>query len=374
MKIGIVSWPMDGGGAATGPGNYMYNLVRALLPLLGEHEVKLIHYAGDSKNELYTEANEVRVSFFPGVAEWRARQLGLDLVHYNYPPYTRPTWLTGAKTVVTVLGLEALDAPWSCPWYTRVAARFLWRRVAARADLFFTLTKFVRDGFIRAFGVPESRVAVSYPGVEPVFTPGETSGATALKREVGSRFVLHVSNWEPRKNHQALFWAFRSLVEAASTDVRLVIVGARWQRPEILALLEQLDLRRHVLFLGRISRQRLANCYRGADMFVSPTLYEGFGLPLLEAMASGCPVVSSNVAAVPEVAAGAALLVNDPTDPDEVTEAMVRVWTDQAFREELVHRGLRRARAFSWENCARQTLTGYQMLCSNRQRGSPQTF
>jgi glycosyltransferase involved in cell wall biosynthesis len=370
MKIGIVSWPMDGRGANTGPGNYMHNLVRELRSLATRHEVKLIHYGAAPENQLYTPSNEVIVPFIPGFAEWKARQLKLDLLHYNYVPHTRPTYLLKCKKVVTIHGLEALDVPWSQPWGERFAARLLWRRIAQTVDLFFAGSEFNRQRLMSICGVPGEKIIVTPYGLAEVFHPGDSESAERIRQEIGARFIIHVSNWERRKNHRTLLEATRLLRDATSEPLKLLIVGRRWHGKIIDAEIERLGLEKDVVRKCSIRPEYLAELYSAAEMFVSPTFYEGFGMPLAEAMGCGCPVVSTRVAAVPEVTAGAALLAQDPRDAQELAELMLQVWTNRELAADLRERGLRRAQAFSWKECAARTLQGYEMFCADRSSSS----
>jgi glycosyltransferase involved in cell wall biosynthesis len=366
MRIGIVSWPMDGHGANTGVGNYMHNLVRELLPLATQHDVKLIHYGAAPENHLYTPCNEVIVPFIPGFAEWKARQLKLDLLHYNYIPYTRPTGLLKCKKVVTINGLEEFDFPsWSQPLRDHIAARLLWRRVAQTVDLFFAISEWNRQRLMSICGVSGEKIIVTPSGLAEVFHPGNSESTARIRNEIGARFIIHVSNWEPRKNERTLFEATRLLRDATSEPLRLLIVGRHWHGKIIDAEIERVGLEKDVVRKCSIRPEYLAELYSAADMFVSPTFYEGFGMPLAEAMGCGCPVVSTRVAAVPEVTAGAALLAQDPRDAQELAELMLRVWTNRGLAADLRERGLRRAQAFSWKECAARTLQGYEMLCAN---------
>jgi glycosyltransferase involved in cell wall biosynthesis len=161
-----------------------------------------------------------------------------------------------------------------------------------------------------------------------------------------------------------LFEATRLLRDAVGEPFKLLIVGRHWQGKLIDAEIERLSLEKDVVRKCSITPEYLAELYSAADMFVSPTFYEGFGMPLAEAMGCGCPVVSTRVAAVPEVTAGAALLARDPRDSREFAQLMLQVWTNRELAADLRERGLRRARAFSWKECAARTLQGYEMLCA----------
>jgi glycosyltransferase involved in cell wall biosynthesis len=172
-------------------------------------------------------------------------------------------------------------------------------------------------------------------------------------------YVLFVGSVERRKNLRGLLQAYARLLE---TDVAcpLVIVGTRRRGAgEIGRTLQELHLEESVIFTGYVPDADLPAIYTGADLFVFPSLYEGFGLPPLEAMACGTPVVCSNAASLPEVVGDAAIMV-DPYDVEGLAEAMLRVLTDADLREHLRRKGLERARQFTWERTARETVAVYR--------------
>ena len=179
------------------------------------------------------------------------------------------------------------------------------------------------------------------------------------KYSITGSFILFVGNISPRKNILALLQAFNKLKKRGIKH-KLVIAGKKDQRYEqVLKTLNELNLGGEVIFTGYVPEEDLPKLYNAADLFVYPSLYEGFGLPILEAMACGTPVVASNVSSLPEVAGDAGLLVN-PQDVDALTNAMYKVLTDDKLKESLIDKGLERAKFFSWEKTARETLEVYK--------------
>jgi glycosyltransferase involved in cell wall biosynthesis len=177
------------------------------------------------------------------------------------------------------------------------------------------------------------------------------------------RYILFVGTLEPRKNVQTLLQAFAHMrAEPPRPDVSLVIAGGNgWGKENYLASVDALKLRDHVRFTGFVADDHLPDLYRGALLFVYPSLYEGFGLPVLEAMACGTPVITSDRTSLPEVAGDAALLV-DPTRPEALAAAMSSVLSDSALHQALRAKGLARARAFTWDAVAQQTLALYRAV------------
>lgn len=182
-------------------------------------------------------------------------------------------------------------------------------------------------------------------------------------------YFLFVSTIEPRKNISTLIAAFNWLKEKHKIDHHLVLIGKKgWKYQQIFAEIERSPWRNHIHHLDYLSNEEVALFYSKADVFVYPSHYEGFGLPVLEAMTLGAPVVTSNTSSLPEVAGDAALLI-DPNDPKSLAEAMLRVISDSQLRHELIQKGKERAKLYSWEKTAKATLQAYQaLMCKNRRK------
>jgi glycosyltransferase involved in cell wall biosynthesis len=243
------------------------------------------------------------------------------------------------------------------------------RRVAERADMVFAVSEFGRDRILHHFpAIGPERVRVTPLGYDHVVSP---EGARLSPRPVPSddfvlarhgltrgRYVLAVGRVERRKNPDGLVRAFARAKAAA--DQTLVFAGPLGDSEVDVAIRES-NCRERIRFLGRVLDEELGALYRGATIFALPSRYEGFGIPLLEALACGTPSIASNRSAQPEVAGDAALLVC-PDDVDEIASALDRLWVDEALRRTLRARGPVQARRFTWETCARATLEGYRQL------------
>jgi glycosyltransferase involved in cell wall biosynthesis len=176
------------------------------------------------------------------------------------------------------------------------------------------------------------------------------------------RFILFVGGVTPSKNLGNLLRAYGQIRQAFPH--KLVLVGfKRWKFQKDFALVDRLGLHDRILCTGFIPDEDIPALYNLADVFVFPSLYEGFGMPVLEAMACGCPVITSKTGCSPEVAGGAALLI-DPYHPDEIAESIRRVLTERALREQLIRKGLQRVQQFSWENTAKATLALFESLAN----------
>ena len=215
------------------------------------------------------------------------------------------------------------------------------RPAARRAARVLTTSAFSKDEILDWIGLPDERVVVVGSGVGPTFRPEGTRHAP------GYRYLLHVGNRQPHRNIPRLLRAFAraSFVD----DVRLVFTGD--PDPATLRAARELGVEEKLVFVGHVSDSKLAGLYRGALALVLPSLYEGFGLPALEAMACGVPVVASNVTSLPEVVGEAGLLV-DPHDVEAIADAIGQIAEEAALREVCRTKGLERAKAFTWERTA----------------------
>ncbi|MEZ4769950.1 MAG: glycosyltransferase family 1 protein [Caldilineales bacterium] len=290
-----------------------------------------------------------------------ARRHSLDLLHgaVNVTPL-----LGLCPTVVTIHDLSFMRYPQAFPALQRTYLRREVRRSARHARQVIAVSQATRDDVVALFGVSPARVTVVYNGVDAVFTPAPTEEVEAFRRERGlpQRFVLHLGTLEPRKNLARLVQAFAQARQRLpdADDLKLVLAGGKgWDYDDIFAAVQRERLHDHVLFPGYVADADLPWLYRAATVFTYPSLLEGFGLPVLEAMACGTPVVTSSVSSLPEVAGDAALLV-DPASVDALAGALVRVLSDGTLAAEMRAKGLRQASRFSWQRTASQTADVYR--------------
>jgi len=222
------------------------------------------------------------------------------------------------------------------------------RRVASKAVRIIAVSQATKDELTRLYGVDPAKITVIPEGYNTFFQP-----VAGVERQP---FFLFVGTVSPRKNLAGLFQAYAQLPPEIREEYRLKVVGAEgWNTNQIFQTYQNLKLEGEVEFLGYQGDEALRTLYNQAAAFLFPSLYEGFGIPILEAMACGCPVITSNISSMPEVAGEAALLV-DPSIPQEITEAMMRVATEPKLWAQLHRAGLERVKDFSWEKTARRTL------------------
>jgi len=296
----------------------------------------------------------------------------LNLLHC--PANTAPFWVPETvKLIVTLHDLIFLkplsEVPLSSSMYQNLGR--LYRRLCAaairkKANLVITVSEWSRQEIRERLGIKADRMRVIYNAVDDHFFNISTDIAAPVLRRLGidSPYILHLGAIAPHKNTAKAIEAFHLLTQHTYyAHIKLVIIGLSPDaaRNLIPSLRENSQLLENVIFLGYVDDHGLACLYKGAELLLFPSLWEGFGLPALEAMACGTPVVASNRASIPEVTGGAALLV-DPTKPEEISHGMQRILEDTVLRSEMVRAGIRQAMKFRWEIVAKQVLSAYRKV------------
>jgi glycosyltransferase involved in cell wall biosynthesis len=290
----------------------------------------------------------------------------VDVLHVTYiaPP------VTSAAVVATVHDVSYLEMPEAFSLRDRLVLGLLVPKTLRRAETIITVSEYSRQAIARYYGTDLDKIVVAYQSISPAFRPVAAAGARLVAGRYGltGRYLLAVGNLQPRKNVPRLLRAFAMLRQTSGYTGRLALVGKdAGLESQIAAEARRLGLRHEVIFTGYVPQVDLVALYSCADTFIYPSLYEGFGLPPLEAMACGCPVIASNTSALPEVAADGALLV-DPTSEEALAGAVVRVLGDTDLRRELVARGRARAARFTAAAFAQAVQTVYERAGALRGR------
>lgn len=276
--------------------------------------------------------------------------------------YVSP-WLNRTRSIVTLYDLSFYLYPEYFRPFQRLYLQIGARASARRAASIVTISESSKRDAVRILHVDPRQVQVITPGVESDFFRAVPQ--TALEnfrraKKLPEHFVLFLGTREPRKNLPNLIRAFMQAKRAAKLPHRLVLAGGRgWLDESIARTIQELDAADQIIFPGFAEQAELPLWYRAADVFVYPSQYEGFGMPALEALACGTPVISSNVSSLPEAVGDAAILV-DPRVPEQIADALVRVLTDEQLSFELAERGPRHARQFTWTRAAQLTAQTYR--------------
>lgn len=366
MKIGIDIQAAIG--KPTGVGRYAIELVRGLAGLEGEEQFRLFYFDFRRRGCGVTIANPrfgfKPMRFMPGRAyEALSENIGWpDIARfagrcdlYHFPNFIIPPLKRG-KAVVTVHDLSFARSP----DYTearnrrRLQKRFL--STLKRADAIITISEFSKRELMDLYGIPAGRITVTYLGVE-------MSPPPAAPMVVPHPFFMFVGSVEPRKNLGTLLDAWRIVKSRRPHGThKLLIVGAPgWGCAPAPQQVKERGLENDVIVREYVEHRDLPALYCAAEALVFPSVYEGFGLPPLEAMACGAPVVASNAPSIPEIVGDAALLF-DPRDPEGIARALMRISDDRELRKTLVARGHERVKLFTWRTMAEGTLALYRRL------------
>ena len=348
---------------------YIYNLL-CHLPEVAEH-IRYTAFLSERRflptpplavrrSRLPTIRPPVRILWEQAIQPAALRREKVDLLHAM--AFVSPL-LSSCPTVVTVYDLSFLRFPESFRPLNRLYLRLFTQRSVERARRVIAISESTRQDVVRLLGKPAERVDVVYCGVDARFHPRDPETVRAFRRKKGlpERFILFLGTLEPRKNVVSLLKAYARLVARDSRSwPALVIAGAKgWFYQEILAKVERLDLADRTILAGYVPEEEKPLWYNAAEIFVYPSLFEGFGLPPLEAMACGTPAIVSDTSSLPEVVGDAGRQV-PPDDVAALAEAMATLLGDPVLRAECRQRGLERAARFSWDTAARQTVRAYE--------------
>jgi glycosyltransferase involved in cell wall biosynthesis len=365
-----------------GVGTYIRNVVRTLARLDHTNQYILIGAPGPLREIGELPSNFLNVPYDLPETSLRnyfdfqhiVRQHRCDLVHVPHL-FSVPQYIP-CRYVVTVHDLLGhLYPPQHESSLTRALHLYFTRRVLRRAARIFAVSNSTKADLVELFHIPGHKIEVVYNAIDERFRQGHTTEADrqliAERYQVSYPFVLYAGNIKPHKNVVRIIEAFSALKaelqkEGEYTDLRLIIIGDELSKhPDLRRTVVRSGMSDQVRFLGFVSIDVLRIFYDTAKIFVFPSLYEGFGLPPLEAMAHGTPVVTSNTSSLPEVVGNGAVLVN-PENVFEIMHALHRVLLDQDLRERLKRRGYEQVQRFSWETSVRRILEVYEQVGERR--------
>ncbi|MDB6130931.1 MAG: hypothetical protein JWM04_2038 [Verrucomicrobiales bacterium] len=372
MRVGISTTMIQRG--KTGIAQYLFALTRAfgrlhtkIEPVLFvlEEDMPLFAFA-----EPYCELAPVAEKFRSPVRNilWHQlslpgeiRKRSLDLFHV--PSYRRMLGTAPCPSVATIHDLAPFHVTKKYDWKRMFYGRVVARRLAARQDEIIAISKQTAGDIEKYFGVPRGKINLIYNGLDRTkYFPGEVENIPeALKQiDLTIPYFLYVARLEhPAKNHVRLISAFEKFKKVTSSHWQLVFAGADWHGAEVIHhRMASSSVRNEIHSLGFVPDADLSSLYRAAGCFVFPSMFEGFGLPPLEAMASGCPVISSTRGSLAEVVGDAVIPIN-PESEDEMAHALAQISGSEALRISLSRNGIEHAKKFDWGICAQQTVEVY---------------
>ena len=363
---------------------YVFNLIKALAKVDSDNEYtlytesskRLLLDSGNFKMKTLRSPRLILHHFDLSSLVWHEVRLALEL--FLHPPdiFFDPLvslpflfrWHPRCKAVSCCYGLVSSTLPKD---YVQPGDRLTTlrdRHVAKHADKIIANSKATKEDLIRLHKVEEGRISVVYHGCDTeTYKPVQNSEQIERirhKYSILGNYIIHLSFFHPQKNVKRLVEAFCHLKVQQKVPHKLVLAGPKIPYnehifQEIIAMARQFKLEEEIIFTGYVAQDDLPLLIGGADLFVFPSLYEGFGIPPLEAMACGVPVVASNVASLPEVIGDAGLLV-DPYSIEEIAAAMYKVISNEELRQHMRDKGLQRAKLFSWEKTVRGVIKVFQ--------------
>jgi glycosyltransferase involved in cell wall biosynthesis len=360
----------------SGVGNYVLHLIQNLkqvdpetiyyflaqkknLPLLGD-----LARAEDRFLTLFSHENHPLSDFWEHfILPLRLTRMGIDV--YHGPASLIPFRKDHYRLVVTIHDLVAFLFPETIPLKYGAYMRYLLRQAVKKADRIISVSYHTRQDLIKILKVPEKKIVVVHEAPSPIFRPHDRKAVQdRLKKRYGlsRKFIYHLGNIEPRKNLIRLLEAFTLVCRELGNEYQLVVSGQKgWLIRSLSRFLKDYPVRDQVFFTGYVPMEDIPMFMNAADLFVFPSLYEGFGLPVLEAMSCGTPVISSNRSSIPEIVGSAGVLV-DPTDINDLAGRIIGLLRNPEERVRLSRLGLEQAARFSWPEAAGKTMEVYRSV------------
>ncbi|OGP55703.1 MAG: hypothetical protein A2Y65_03055 [Deltaproteobacteria bacterium RBG_13_52_11] len=378
MRIAINTIPLLS--PLTGVGSYTFNIAQSLWAIdaindytyfYGYYSRNLHAYYNENKKIFYQMKELVKkIPMCRGIV---ARELVGGFVNTASPrsfdlyfePNFIPINIKARCSVVTIFDFSvALHPEWHPKERIDYFKKYFWKNIK-RADRIIVISDYIKKEGVN-LGLPEEKLRTIHLGCDrEVFKTYPPQDLQSIRKKYGlpPHFMLFVGSIEPRKNLVNMIRAYVSLDKGIRKDIKLVLAGFKgWQHKEIMELLKK--VKSDVVYLGYLPDTELGKLYNLATLFIYPSIYEGFGLPPLEAMACGCPVVVSNAASLPEVCGDAAQYV-DPHDVNSIAGGIAKGLSDETLRRSLIARGLERAKLFSWEHAAKKHLEVFEDAAEN---------
>lgn len=348
---------------------YAGNLINALMEIIAEDE--LFFFSVNHQRDMsLPKSLRARAETIYRDSIWshfilpqKALRTKVDVLHI--PVSVIPVF-PPCPTVLTILDTTILKTPQLFTFWHRNYSRVFLPISAKKAKIILTISENSKRDIVKQFKISPEKVLVTYLAASEDFKTVSVQEVERVKKSYNlTTFILTVGTLEPRKNIPRLLRAYAYLLKTGFQHT-LVHVGPRgWLFDEIYAEVKRLRLKEKVRFLGRIPTSDLISLYNAASLLIYPSLYEGFGLPVLESMACGCPIITSNISSLPEVVGDAGIMV-DPNDVSQIVHAIACMCEDKEKALWFKKKGLERAKQFSWKRCAKETLDAYSLALKNQ--------
>lgn len=365
MRIGIMLRHIDEKGGVV---VYTNSMLRELFAIDKSNQYLLMYKDSNSIGKFsgYSNVQEkiikmpTKLLWDQIAVPWVARKEKLDMI-FN-PKFSAPLF-TNCKTVIVLHGSEWYVLPEAFKWYDLHYVEFTMPIYCKKAVCMISVSQKITRDFVNYVKVDKNKIKTILHGYDERFRyikDHDVLERIRKKYNLPKDFILYVGRIYPTKNFNRLLKAYYELNK--TYPIKFVIVGkVRWKYKEDIKLIDELKLKENIIFTGWVPDEDLPVIYNLAELFVFPSLYEGFGIPLLEAMACGCPIVTSKTGSPPDIVEDAAVLI-DPLDLIEISRVMKEVLTSDSLKKNLIEKGFRRIKKFSWQKCAREVLEVFREL------------
>lgn len=364
LRVGVFTKPLDNWNS--GSGHHLDELMHHVLDLVETEklpfELTFIHYK-KSDNPVYERVREIIIPRNPFAASALLRKEKFDVLHYSPLTIFAPIWCIRSKKTATVHGVEEALYPQGYTFFQRFHEARILPMYMRLMDGIATVSETSKRYFVEHYGVHAERIFITTNGLSPVYrvlAPTERS----LPEEFGITrpFALHISRYSMRKNPITILNGFARFVTKTGFDWQLVCAGKGWNGEEVRSFAKNAGIEDRLVTPGFISDENAVKLLNNARVFLFPSFAEGFGMPNIEAMASGCPVITSSIFAIPEVVADAAVLLERPDDEEGLAYTIEKIEKEPEFKKALISRGLVRAGMFNWDDSAKALVGAWKLL------------
>lgn len=359
-KIGVFTRPIEQG--TSGSGSHLEKLFNQLEKKNKNYEIVLIHHKKSNK-EIYSKYREKIVSRNPLISYFQLKKEKFDLIHYSPLTILYPVLFLNTIKVATIHGGAVFSLSSQYSWVKRLHEKIIRPYYAKKMDMIFTVSENSKVLIKEHDGVKNEKIKIIYNGVDNEFKLVDKYQVDKTKKKIriNTKYLYHISKFSERKNPWVLLRAFKK-ISREEEELKLIITGSNWGNKSVKEFLEKNNLSSKVIITGFLEKKEIINLLNGAEIFIFPSLYEGFGMPNLEAMACGCPVITSKIAAIEEVVGKAAILLENLSDEIELYIKIKTLLNNKKKIKKLIELGMSRAKDFSWDKSAKILLKTYQEL------------
>ncbi|MDR1747981.1 MAG: glycosyltransferase family 4 protein [Spirochaetaceae bacterium] len=356
-----MSKPLDNW--TSGSGRHLDELMKHVLDLNdGTMEFTLIHYA-KSENPLYERVRELLIPRNPLSASKIIAKQRFDIVHYSPLSVYAPLWGVTAKKTATIHGIEEVLYPQGYSFIQRFHDTKIQPLLMKKMDGIATVSETGKRYFTEHYHIDPEKICITTNGLSPKYrTLPESERRNILNEKPGQKYILHLSRCSARKNPVTIFRGFSRFIQETGSSCLLVCAGRGWDGAEAKQLAAEAGIAEQYRAPGFVSEEDSVQLLNGAEAFVFPSFAEGFGMPNIEAMACGCPVLTSGIFAIPEVVGDAAYIISRPDSVEDFAAGLRKITEDSAYRRRLIERGLANIRRFNWDDSARNIIGYWKKL------------